>query len=156
MKDLYVREDILQLEDIFENEFSLPFLSKELPKEIIVLATINSKEQLERLLSEDYCLLVQIPSFPKYKALVDCTHLEGNEYFKLIVVDQYTYNENVWNLIYENEYSNGWSSFLLKNRANVKINLPISSSERISIEQMGSNEIIYISLELNELTICKW
>lgn len=58
--------------------------------------------------------------------------------------------------MYENEYSNSWTFFLLKSIENVKFTLPATSSERIVVREIGRNELFYFRLELNELTICKW
>lgn len=156
MKRSYLKNEILQLEDIFENELSLPFLVENIPNEVTLDDTINSKQRIIVLLQEKYDLIIQIPTFPIYKALLNSNVIVENEFFKLISINQTSYNEEIWELMCENEYSNSWTFFLLKSIENVKFSLPTTSSERILVREIGRNEIFYFRLELNELTICKW
>lgn len=156
MKRSYLKNEILQLEDIFENELSLPFLVENIPNEVTLDDTINSKKRIIVLLQEKYDLIIQIPTFPIYKALLNSNVIVENEFFKLISINQTSYNEEIWELMCENEYSNSWTFFLLKSIENVKFSLPTTSSERILVREIGRNEIFYFRLELNELTICKW
>lgn len=44
MKNLFLKNEILQLEDIFENEFSLPFLVENIPNELTLDDNVNSKK----------------------------------------------------------------------------------------------------------------
>lgn len=156
MKRSYLKNEILQLEDIFENELSLPFLVENIPNEVTLDDTINSKKRIIVLLQEKYDLIIQLPTFPIYKALLNSNVMVENEFFKLISINQASYNEEIWELMCENEYSNSWTFFLLKSIENVKFSLPTTSSERILVREIGRNEIFYFRLELNELTICKW
>ena len=156
MKRSYLKNEILQLEDIFENELSLPFLVENIPNEVTLDDTINSKQRIIVLLQEKYDLIIQLPTFPIYKALLNSNVMVENEFFKLISINQASYNEEIWELMCENEYSNSWTFFLLKSIENVKFSLPTTSSERILVREIGRNEIFYFRLELNELTICKW
>lgn len=156
MKRSYLKNEILQLEDILENELSLPFLVENIPNEVTLDDTINSKQRIIVLLQEKYDLIIQIPTFPIYKALLNSNVIVENEFFKLISINQTSYNEEIWELMCENEYSNSWTFFLLKSIENVKFSLPTTSSERILVREIGRNEIFYFRLELNELTICKW
>lgn len=156
MKRSYLKNEILQLEDILENELSLPFLVENIPNEVTLDDTINSKKRIIVLLQEKYDLIIQLPTFPIYKALLNSNVIVENEFFKLISINQTSYNEEIWELMCENEYSNSWTFFLLKSIENVKFSLPTTSSERILVREIGRNEIFYFRLELNELTICKW
>ncbi|WP_261797772.1 hypothetical protein [Kurthia senegalensis] len=44
MKESFLKNEILQLEDIFENEFSLPFLVENIPNEVTLDDTVHSKK----------------------------------------------------------------------------------------------------------------
>lgn len=44
MKNLFLKNEILQLEDIFENECSLPFLVENIPNELTLDDNVNSKK----------------------------------------------------------------------------------------------------------------
>ncbi len=156
MKNLFLKNEILQLEDLFENEFSLPFLVENIPNEVTLDDTIHSKKMILELLREKYNLIIQLPTFPIYKTLLNSHIIVENAFFKLLSINHTSYNEDVWELMCENEYSNSWTFFLLDSIENVEFTLPTTSSERVLVREIGKNEIFHFRLELNELTVCKW
>ncbi len=63
------------------------------------------------LLREKYNLIIQIPTFPIYKTLLNSHVIVENAFFKLLSINHTSYNADVWELMCENEYSNSWTFF---------------------------------------------
>lgn len=102
----YTKEELLNLDDRFEYEFSIPFSISEIPNELIEAEEVNCKELVEELLQQNYTLLIQIPLLPNNKAFTRFTTIKQNDSFQLYELQQAEFTEEIWHTCIENEYSN--------------------------------------------------
>lgn len=154
--DIYSKTMILNLDDIYENEFSLPILTGEVPFEIVEYSNLECKNELEKRLSQNYFLIIQTPNFPKNKVFSTISILDVSDYFTLYRITNYSYSNSIWEFINENEYADGYTYFLIKDLENVYFEMANSSRDRLKIRNLKMNEIIILRLEMNETIQLTW
>ncbi|MGF9979416.1 hypothetical protein [Viridibacillus arvi] len=64
---LYSKPMLEKMDDTYENEFSLPILTKIIPFQISEFSELDCRGQIKKLLSQDYKILIQTPNLPKRK-----------------------------------------------------------------------------------------
>lgn len=158
MKTTYSYAELLKFDDPFEYEFGLPLKINDLPSSVIEEDIPDSKSKLLEKLAEGYSLIIQKPRIPNEKVFTALQRLDENEFMKLYTVNETAFTEALWDLLYENEYGDGWSFFLLKDTNNVVFELSHTrnNTHYLRLTQLKTNVLLHLRLELNEMVTCIW
>ncbi|WP_026828556.1 hypothetical protein [Exiguobacterium artemiae] len=158
MKTTYSYEELLKFDDPFEYEFGLPLKINDLPSSVMEEDISDSKTKLLEKLSEDYSLIIQKPRIPNEKVFSTLSLLDENEFMKLYVVNETTFNEALWDLLYESEYNLHWAFFLLKEMKGVVFELSYTGGETraLTLSYLNANTLIHLRLEVDQSVTCRW
>jgi len=156
MKKKYSYEELLSFDDPFEYEFGLPLKINDLPSSVMEEDIPDSKTKLLEKLVEGYSLIIQKPRIPNEKVFAALPLLDENEFMKLYTVNETAFIEELWNLLYENEYVDGWSFLLLKdtNRVVFELSHTRNDTHYLRLAQLEANVLLHLRLELNEMVTC--
>ena len=158
MKTTYSYEQLLKFDDPFEYEVGLPLKIDDLPSSVIEEDIPDSRATLLKKLTEGYSLIIQKPRIPNEKVFAALPLLDENEFMKLYEVNETAFTEELWNLLYENEYVDGWSFLLLKdtNRVVFELSHTRNDTHYLRLAQLKANVLLHLRLELNEMVTCLW
>ncbi|QNR20938.1 hypothetical protein HNY42_08315 [Exiguobacterium sp. Helios] len=158
MKTTYSRAELLKIDDPFEYEFGLPLKINDLPSSVMEEDIPDSKTKLLEKLAEGYSLIIQKPRIPNEKVFSAFQLLDENEFMKLYAVNETTFTEALWNLLYESEYNLHWSFFLLKEMKGVVFELPYTGggTRSLTLSGLNANTLIHLRLEVDESVTCRW
>jgi len=158
MKTTYSYAELLKFDDPFEYEFGLPLKINDLPSSVMEEDIPNSKTTLFEKLAEGYSLIIQKPRIPTEKVFSAFQLLDENEFMKLYAVNETTFTEKLWDLLYESEYNLHWAFFLLKEMKGVVFELSYTggATRALTLSGMNANTLIHLRLEVNESTTCRW
>ena len=158
MKTTYSNEQLLKFDDPFEYEVGLPLKIDDLPSSVIEEDIPDSRATLLKKLTEGYSLIIQKPRIPNEKVFAALPLLDENEFMKLYEVNETAFTEELWKLLYENEYVDGWSFFLLKdtNRVVFELSHIRNDTHYLRLAQLKANVLLHLRLELNEMVTCLW
>ncbi|WP_404276586.1 hypothetical protein [Exiguobacterium undae] len=158
MKTTYSRAELLKIDDPFEYEFGLPLKINDLPSSVMEEDIPDSKTKLLEKLAEGYSLIIQKPRIPNEKVFSAFQLLDENEFMKLYAVNETTFTEALWNLLYESEYNLHWSFFLLKEMTGVVFELPYTGggTRALTLSGLNANTLIHLRLEVDESVTCRW
>ena len=158
MKTTYSYAELLKFDDPFEYEVSLPLKIDDLPSSVMEEDIMDSKTKLLEKLAEGYSLIIQKPRIPNEKVFAALPLLDENEFMKLYTVNETAFIEELWNLLYENEYVDGWSFLLLKdtNRVVFELSHTRNDTHYLRLAQLKANVLLHLRLELNEMVTCLW
>ncbi len=158
MKTTYSYEQLLKFDDPFEYEVGLPLKIDDLPSSVIEEDIPDSKTKLLEKLAEGHSLIIQKPRIPNEKVFAALPLLDENEFMKLYTVNETAFIEELWNLLYENEYVDGWSFLLLKdtNRVVFELSHTRNDTHYLRLAQLEANVLLHLRLELNEMVTCLW
>ncbi|MGE7837626.1 hypothetical protein [Viridibacillus arvi] len=90
------------MDDTYENEFSLPILTEVIPFQISEFYEPNCRGKIEKLLSQEYKILIKTPNLPKRKILSHLHLQTKNNYFTLYEVSASSYTDDIWELLNDN------------------------------------------------------
>lgn len=158
MKIIYSREDLLALEDPFEYEVGLPIRIKELPASVIEEELPDSREQLNHLLKEGYTLVIQKSRIPNPSLFAGLHVIAENTVMKLYVYEANHCEDALWDVLFESEYNQHWSYFLLKKIEGVRFELPYTNEAQSSLKlsNLKTNELVHLRFETNQSVTCQW
>ncbi|AFS70361.1 hypothetical protein [Exiguobacterium antarcticum] len=158
MKTTYSYEELLKFDDPFEYEVGLPLKISDLPSSVMEEDIPNSKTTLFEKLAEGYSLIIQKPRIPNGKVFAALPLLDENEFMKLYMVNETTFTEALWDLLYEREYDLHWAFFLLKERKGVVFKLSYTGGETrsLTLSNLKANTLIHLRLEVNQSVTCRW
>jgi len=158
MKTTYSYEQLLKFDDPFEYEVGLPLKIDDLPSSVIEEDIPDSRATLLKKLTEGYFLIIQKPRIPNEKVFAALPLLDENEFMKLYEVNETAFTEELWKLLYENEYVDGWSFLLLKdtNRVVFELSHTRNDTHYLRLAQLKANVLLHLRLELNEMVTCLW
>lgn len=158
MKTTYSRAELLKIDDPFEYEFGLPLKINDLLSSVMEEDIPDSKTKLLEKLAEGYSLIIQKPRIPNEKVFSAFQLLDENEFMKLYAVNETTFTEALWNLLYESEYNLHWSFFLLKEMTGVVFELPYTGggTRALTLSGVNANTLIHLRLEVDESVTCRW
>ncbi|HCN59315.1 MAG TPA: hypothetical protein DIS82_14260 [Exiguobacterium sp.] len=158
MKTTYSYEQLLKFDDPFEYEVGLPLKIDDLPSSVIEEDIPDSRATLLKKLTEGYSLIIQKPRIPNEKVFAALPLLDENEFMKLYEVNETAFTEELWKLLYENEYVDGWSFLLLKdtNRVVFELSHTRNDTHYLRLAQLKANVLLHLRLELNEMVTCLW
>ncbi|WP_214721358.1 hypothetical protein [Exiguobacterium sp. s192] len=158
MKTTYSRAELLKIDDPFEYEFGLPLKINDLPSSLMEEDIPDSKTKLLEKLAEGYSLIIQKPRIPNEKVFTAFQLLDENEFMKLYAVNETTFTEELWNLLYESEYDLHRAFFLLKEMKGVVFELPYTGggTRSLTLSGLNANTLIHLRLEVDESVTCRW
>lgn len=158
MKTTYSRAELLKIDDPFEYEFGLPLKINDLPSSVMEEDIPDSKTKLLEKLAEGYSLIIQKPRIPNEKVFSAFQLLDDNEFMKLYAVNETTFTEELWNLLYESEYDLHRAFFLLKEMTGVVFELSYTGggTRALTLSSLNANTLIHLRLEVNESVTCRW
>ncbi len=158
MKTTYSYAELLKFDDPFEYEFGLPLKINDLPSSVMEEDIPDSKTTLFEKLAEGYSLVIQKPRIPNEKVFSAFQLLDENEFMKLYAVNETTFTEELWDLLYESEYNLHWAFFLLKEMKGVVFELSYTGGETRSLKLSGlnANTLIHLRLEVDQSVTCRW
>ncbi|WP_426355176.1 hypothetical protein [Exiguobacterium sp. R-39] len=158
MKTTYSRAELLKIDDPFEYEFHLPLKIDDLPSSVMEEDIPDSKSKLLEKLAEGYSLIIQKPRIPNEKVFSAFQPLDENEFVKLYAINETTFTEELWNLLYESEYDLHWAFFLLKEMKDVVFELPYTGGKTRALTLSGlyANTLIHLRLEVDQSVTCRW
>lgn len=158
MKTTYSRAELLKIDDPFEYEFGLPLKINDLPSSVMEEDIPDSKTKLLEKLAEGYSLIIQKPRIPNEKVFSAFQLLDENEFMKLYAVNETTFTEELWNLLYESEYDLHRAFFLLKEMTGVVFELSYTGGETraLTLSGLKASILIHLRLEVDESVTCRW
>lgn len=158
MGERYSRNDLLKFDYPFEYYFNISIEVDSLPFEIIEKDINSSIKKIEKKLLNGYSLIIQMPSFPNQKEFLKIEVIKRNATFKLFKLNYDSFNSKIVELLYENEYRNDWTFFLIKTLDHIDFKVSESSSveNNLKISGIENNEIIFLRMESNKIIKCKW
>lgn len=158
MKTTYSYAELLKFDDPFEYEFGLPLKINDLPSSVMQEDIPDSKTKLLEKLAEGYSLIIQKPRIPNEKVFSAFQLLDENEFMKLYTVNETTFTEALWDLLYESEYNLHWAFFLLKERKGVVFELPYTGggTRSLTLSGLNANTLIHLRLEVDQSVTCRW
>lgn len=154
MDNGYSKERLEAMEDRFENYFSLPFETEELPDFLVDMKTVSYFQKRDKLLEERFSLLMCLPYLPVPDFAKQVQLLEENITFKLWKVTAEVYNQDIEDFLSEFEY--GLTFFWIKDPDGAVFELPKTSQQRIKFSSMNNNEIHCFRIELEECVKVVW
>ncbi|WP_290787251.1 hypothetical protein [Exiguobacterium sp. UBA7533] len=143
MRTIYLREDLLALEDPFEYEVGLPIRIRELPSSVIEEKILDSREQLDRLLKDGYTLVIQKPRIPNAPVFAGLPVIAENTIMKLYIYEANCCEDALWDVLSENEYDRHCAYFLLKKIEGVRFELAYTQPSQQSLILVRINSCIY-------------
>lgn len=158
MKTTYSYTELLNFDDPFEYEFHLRLKISDLPSSVVEEDIPDSKTKLLEKLVEGYFSIIQKPRIPKEKVFSAFQLLDENEFMKLYTVNETTFTEALWNLLYKSEYNLHWTFFLLKEMKGVVFKLPYPGEETraLTLSGLKENILIHLRLEVDQSVTCRW
>jgi len=150
----YSKERLEVMEDRFENYFSLPFETEELPDFLVDMKAVSYFQKRDKLLEERFSLLMCLPHLPVPDFAKQVQLLEENINFKLWKVAAEVYNQDIEDFLSESEY--GLTFLWIKDPDGAVFELPKTSQQRMKVSSMKNNEIHCLWIELEECVKVVW
>lgn len=154
MELVYTKQDLETLEDRFENFFSLPYETIEMPDSLSEINDVPYTLLRNKLLKENFSLLICLPHLPVFKELKSAELLKDNLSFRLLKISSENYNLAIEEFLKKSEYA---SSFIwIQDFKNVVVEMPKTSQQRMKLSNLGGNQIYSFWLEIEECTMAVW
>lgn len=104
-----------------------------------------------KLINENYSLIVYLSRLPVYKMFKKAELLKENFSFRLIRISSEYYTSEIENFLVSSEYV--FTFFWLKDFQGVVYELPETSQEKIQLSNLSSNQFYKFWLEIEEYTV---
>lgn len=150
----YTKKQLKTMDDRFENYFSLPFETNELPDSLVEMKVARYSEKTEELRREKFSLLVCIPHLPVPPIVKRAQLLGENNTFRLWKVSSEFYNRDIEDFLAESEYA--FTTLWIKDPLGADYELPKTSQQRLKISALKNNEIHCFWMELEECVKVVW
>lgn len=150
---IYQKEDLRLLDDRYENEFALSFLTHEEPRKINHILEAKTESIFSDYWEKQYNLVILVPNFMLAKLGLKSSLLKKNNSFTLISIQKENDFDKIISILREYEYVNGFNAFIMKSLDNLNFGLPIDSQERIKITNLINNEIIVFEFDVEEVIL---
>lgn len=154
MEVCYTKNDLKQLDDRYENCFSLSYETTEMPNFLVEITDIPYLEMRDKLINKKYSLILCLPSLPVYKILEKAEFLKENNSFKLLRISSENYTAEIEDFLFASEY--GISFFWLQDSQKVIYKLPETSQERILLSNLSNNHLYRFWMEIEECAMAVW
>lgn len=154
MELTYTKNDLLIFNDRYENLFSLPYETSELPNTLMEMEETCYKDMRKKLASKNYSLIICLPHLPVHKVLKKAELLKENHTFKLLRISSENYNSAIEDLLTDSEYV--FTFFWVQHYQKVIYGLPSTSLERVNVSNLEKNELYSFWIENEECIITCW
>lgn len=154
MEVFYKKQDLKRMEDRFENVFSLPYETNEMPDHLVEMKEASYPVIHSQLIKKSFSLVVCLPCLPVVKILKKAELPQENHSFRLLRIAAENYHPAIEDFLKETEHA--FTYFWLQNFQGVVYELPRTSQERHRLSNLHRNQLDSFWLEVEECTVAVW